>query len=390
MQGLRIVFQDRLPPGLIPVALAQSQVPELAGKEGLIVLGDRPMNAEPPAHLLDDDITPATRLFVRNNGHPPSVEETDPAKWTLRIDGESCLRPRTFTLAQLQSEFPVHSLRLTIECGGNGRAEFNPPATGNQWTVGAVGCPEWTGVSLADVMNSCGISPTAKYIGYYGADRHLTGNPDRQAISRGVSIAKALEPESLLAFRMNGADIPLQNGHPLRLVCSGWPASVSGKWVKRIVIRDRIHDGEKMTGASYKIPKFPVQPGTEVPETDLAIIEAMPVKSLITAPRSGSEHPLKTPLELRGHAWAGDTKVADVWVSIDFGVTWQRASLSSPANRFAWQRWRLPVTFPTTGYYEAWVRAVDGLGRSQPMVVPGWNSQGYLNNACHRIALQIS
>lgn len=387
--GAEIVFWETMPGGLIPAALAQTNEPfSIPGKDGLTVLNDRPINAETPAHLLDDNITPAERLFVRNNGHPPAVESIDPEKWTLEIAGEACEKPTTFTLKELKEKFPHHTYQLQIECGGNGRSEFNPPASGNQWTVGAVGCPQWTGVRLRDVLESCGIAKNAVYVGYRGADTHLSGDPTKEAISRGVPIEKALEDESLIAFAMNGADIPLLNGHPLRMVTGGWPASTSGKWVRRIEIRDRVHDGEKMTGSSYRVPKHPVAPGTKVPDEDMAIIESMPVKSIVTFPKSGVSQEVGKPLACRGHAWAGDLSVAEVHVSIDFGATWKKAELSKPVNRLAWQHWNAEVSFPQVGYYEIWARAVDSDGRSQPMIVPGWNPKGYLNNACHRIAVQ--
>jgi DMSO/TMAO reductase YedYZ molybdopterin-dependent catalytic subunit len=387
--GGPIVFADKMPQGLIPVALAQTPDPfRVEGKEGLVYLNDRPVNAETPAHLLDDDITPAKHLFIRNNGHPPAEAEIDPDKWTLRVEGEACLNPCTFTLPELKAEFAHHSYRLVIECGGNGRSEFNPPASGNQWTVGAVGCPEWTGVRLRDVLEKCGISDKAEYIGFYGADVHLSGDPKKSPISRGVPMRKALEDEALLAFAMNGEAIPWINGHPLRLVIGGWPASVSGKWLNRIVVRDREHDGEKMIG-SYRVPKYPVQPGTEVPEEDTKIIESMPVKSIITKPASGITQQLAEPLACRGQAWAGDLAVKEVFVSINFGATWEKATLSDAPNRMSWQRWSAEVKFPEVGYYEIWARAVDEKGVSQPMLVPGWNPQGYLNNACHRIAVQV-
>lgn len=387
--GAEIVFSDKMPNGLIPVAIAQSTEPfTVPGKEGLVILNDRPINAETPAHLLDDEITKAGHLFIRNNGNAPLAEAIDPQTWTLEIAGESCERPTKFTLPELKEKFPHFTYRLQIECGGNGRSEFNPPTHGNQWTVGAVGCPEWTGVRLRDVLESCGIKENAVYVGYRGADTHLSGDPTKEAISRGVPMKKALEDETLLAFAMNGADMPLQNGHPLRLVAGGWPASVSGKWLKKIEIRDRVHDGEKMGGDSYKMPKYPVAPGSKVPEEDMVIIESMPVKSIVTFPKSGISHPLGESLACRGHAWAGDLEVSEVHVSIDFGSTWQKAELAKPANRLAWQRWNAEVRFPKQGYYEIWARAVDSEGKSQPLLVPGWNPKGYLNNACHRIAVQ--
>ena len=145
-----------------------------------------------------------------------------------------------------------------------------------------------------------------------------------------------------------------------------------------------------MTGTSYRVPCKSVAPGSAVPEDQMCIIESMPVKSLITFPKSGIEHQLDKKLALRGHAWAGDLEVKRVHVSIDFGATWSKAKLRAPANRLAWQHWAATVKFPKAGYYEVWVRATDSVGRAQPMVLPSWNPKGYLNNACHRIAVQVT
>ncbi len=375
---------------LIPHAMAAAETPiQIPGKSGLVILNDRPINAETPAHLLDDTITPANRLFVRNNGIPPAIEDIDPDQWTLQIAGESCIEPKSFTLAALKARFEHHTLQLQVECGGNGRSEYYPPAKGNQWTTGAIGCPEWTGVRLRDVLEDCGIADDAVYVAYEAVDRHLSGDPTKFPISRGVPTDKALEKESLIVWAMNGRPLPLLHGFPLRMVCGGWPASVSGKWINRILIRDRVHDGPKMAGQSYRIPCKPVAPGTAVADEDMCIIESMPVKSLITYPKSGVSHALGDPMAIRGHAWAGDLRVRKMFVSTNFGTTWQRASLERPVNRLAWQHWSVVVDFPTAGYYEIWARAEDEHENSQPVVLPGWNPRGYLNNACHRIAVEI-
>ena len=389
--GASIPFAKFMPGGLIPAAYAQSDEPfYIPGKSGLTILNDRPINAETPAHLLDDPVTPASRLFVRNNGIPPVTDDIDPLDWTLDVEGESCERPQSLTLRELQRRYKQHTLQLQIECGGNGRSEFYPPARGNQWTTGAIGCPEWTGVRLRDVLEDCGIADNAVYIAYEAADAHLSGDPTKMPISRGVPVVKAMENESLIVWAMNGEPLPALHGFPLRMLCAGWPASVNGKWLTRILIRDRVHDGPKMTGQSYRVPCSPVAPGSEVADEDMCIIESMPVKSLITFPKSGFEHALKSKLQVRGHAWAGDNHVAKMYVSIDFGATWQAAKLKKPANRLAWQHWTADLRFPEAGYYEVWARAVDDDGNSQPVVLPGWNPRGYLNNACHRIAVKVT
>ena len=289
----------------------------------------------------------------------------------------------------MKEKFKEYSYQLTLECGGNGRSEFNPPAKGNQWSTGAVACPKWTGVRLKDVLNDVGIKSDAVYIGYYGKDTHLSGQSDKVAISRGVPIEKALEEESLIAWAINDEEMPVLNGHPLRLVFGGWPASCSGKWLHKIVIRNKIHDGQKMGGQSYRVPCKPVSPGAKVENDDMCIIESMPVKSLITFPKTGAQIDFGKTLPIRGHAWAGDLEVRRVATSIDFGQSWQEASLSKPVNRLAWQHFEAAIKFPESGYYEVWARAEDETGKMQPMILPGWNPKGYLNNACHRIAIQV-
>ena len=375
---------------LCPLAAGQTPLPALPGKPGLKVLSERPINVETPAHLLDDAVTPAERMFVRNNGIPPDTSAIDPLGWTLELAGEACARPTQLTLRELKERFEHVTLQLQVECGGNGRSEFHPPARGNQWTTGAVACPRWTGVRLKDVLDYCATTDEAVYVAYEAADTHLSGDPTKQPISRGVPMSKALEAETLIAWAMNGEPLPRLHGYPLRLVAGGWPGSVSGKWLTRILIRDRVHDGPKMGGQSYRVPCDPVAPGATVADEDMCIIESMPVKSLITHPRSGSRHERDKPITVRGHAWAGDLGVASVFTSIDFGTTWQPADLNEPANRLAWQHWSTALAIPTPGYYEIWVRAVDENGRSQPVVLPGWNPRGYLNNACHRIALAVA
>lgn len=385
LAGAAIPFMHLTPAGWVPAAVADAAPGAvLAEKPGLRLLNDRPVNAETPAHLLDDEVTPASCLFVRNNGVPPV--SSSPEGWLLAVEGEACVAPRSFSLPDLKRSFPHYTYNLQLECAGNGRAEFRPRTPGNQWTTGAVGCPQWTGVRLRDVLEACGVRPEAVYVAYESADGHLSGDPSKRPISRGVPLAKALEDESLLAFAMNGQDIPPIHGAPLRMVCGGWPGSVSGKWLTKLLVRDRVHDGEKMGGNSYRVPCRPVAPGMEA-GGDMCIIGSMPVKSLITLPRSGVEVAAGKAFPVRGHAWAGDRSVSTVHTSIDFGATWQPAVLEAPPNRLAWQRWRAQVAVPVPGYYEVWARATDDAGHSQPMLVPGWNPKGYLNNAAHRIAV---
>jgi DMSO/TMAO reductase YedYZ molybdopterin-dependent catalytic subunit len=387
--GAELVFGSKIPYGYTPLALQETDPFKLFNKNNeMVVLNDKPWNMEAQAHLLDDKVTPNSSMFIRNNGSIP--ENINPKEWTLTIDGESVKNKKTYSLAELKSKFKQHTYQLTIECGGNGRNEFDPPAKGNQWTVGAVHCASWTGVRLRDVLQDAGIKSNAVYIGFHAIDQHLSGDPKKESISRGFPMSKALQDETILAFKMNGEEIPLAHGYPLRLVAGGWPASVSGKWVNRISVRNIVHDGEKMTGSSYKVPSKPVAPGEKVKDEDMRIIESMPVKSIITYPKTGAIIKKNKPLSIRGHAWAGELEVTKMEYSIDFGATWKSCKLEKPVNRLSWQHFSASIDFPKAGYYEVWAKATDGKGVAQPMLIPGWNPNGYLNNACHRIAIKIA
>ena len=388
--GMPIVFGKNLTEEILPIEIYRSGIPDnIPGKSELLtLLNDRPVNAETPAHLLDDPLTPNDLFFVRNNGLPPT--NIQPENWTLTIDGEAVNNSKSYSLQELKSKFENVSLDLTLECGGNGRKEFNPPAKGNQWSTGAVGCAQWTGIRLRDLLQDVGLKSNAVYLAYYGADTHLSGDPKKVSISRGVPIDKAMEDESLIAWAMNGEDMPIMNGHPLRLVFGGYPASCSGKWLERISIRDKVHDGAKMTGQSYRVPCEPVAPGSKVADEDMCIIEAMPVKSIISFPKSGATIRKDQKLPIRGHAWTHEKEVVKVEYSIDFGVSWNNCFLKKAKNRYAWQHFSSDIQFPQNGYYEVWARATDSSGARQPIILPGWNPKGYLNNACHRIAVKVN
>ena len=385
--GSQIIFGNRMPPALISRLGAQESFGLPKSKRLLTLLSDRPLNAETPIHLLDDAVTPNSLHFVRNNGHIPNRALcSDLRGWQLAVDGE-VRRPRLWTLDALQRELEHCEAQITIECAGNGRAGFHPPTPGNKWTLGAVGCARYRGVRLADVLNASGLKDSARYVAYYGEDPHLSRDPKRDAISRGVPIQKALDRHTLLAWEMNGQPLPAEHGFPLRLLCPGWPGSTCGKWLRRLWVRDRVHDGAKMTGSSYRMPKHPVAPGETVPGSDMEIITLMPVKSMITHPKTRARASIRAPLEIRGKAWSGTGRVQQVDISLNFGARWHPADLSLAPNRYAWQSWTIRLLLPGKGYYEIWARATDDQGNAQPMIVPGWNPKGYLNNAMHRIAI---
>lgn len=397
MVGGSIPFSQNMPSGLVPAALAQATPPEKKGPQylefpgkdkGLVVIGDRPLVAETPEHLLDDDTTPTSKFFIRQNGTPPEAAANADG-WKITIDGE-VNKPVEITVGELKKRFRAQTLRMVLECGGNGRSFFSPPASGNQWTNGGAGCAEWTGVSLADVLRTAGVKPSGIYTSHYGADVHLSGDPKRLTLSRGVRIAKAMEPQTMLVWAMNGKPLDNVHGGPLRLLVPGWAGSASHKWLTKITIRDKEHDGPGMTGTSYRVTINPMVPGGKADPKNMRILESMPVRSIITSPSNGTKLAAGTrELKLRGASWAGDLAVRQVDVSVDFGQSWVRTNLSQPKNRFDWQRWSANVRVPSDGYYEVWSRATDTSGKAQPHVAPYWNPAGYGGNPFHRIAVLI-
>ncbi|PKH07347.1 molybdopterin-dependent oxidoreductase [Moritella sp. Urea-trap-13] len=388
MLPINWVFAGNLPKGLSPLeveSIKWTSVTDLP--DYYKVLNSTPLNAYVADHMLDPTVTPANVPFVRWNGLLPDFKAMDPKIWEFTVDGESCETPKTYTIADLKSKFKQHTYALTLECGGNSRKNFYPSTKGNQWSDAAVYCSEWTGVLVSDVLKDCGVKDDAVYTGHHSVDRHLSGKGD--AVSRGVPIKYALEDNALIAWSMNGEEIPYLHGYPLRIVFGGRPASVSSKAATGISIRNVEHDGTKMGSPAYRVPKYPVAPGEKVALDDFDIIEHMIVKSLITHPQTGSELKLGEKTEVRGHAWAGPLEVVKMEVSYDYGATWHLANLKKQPNQMAWQDWSIELNLPQHGYYEIWSKATDSEGTSQPVVQPQWNPKGYMFNGCHRIAVRV-
>jgi DMSO/TMAO reductase YedYZ molybdopterin-dependent catalytic subunit len=405
--GGPIVYGASMPGGLIPAALAQEAKKEAAaatpapepkkgpqllqfpGKDGgLVVIGDKPLVAETPEHLLNDDTTPTAKFYIRNNGQIPE-QAKDADGWKLVVDGEVNTKLE-LTVGDLKKRFKPVTQRMVLECGGNGRSFFTPQARGNQWTNGGAGCAEWTGAKLADVLRAAGLKPSAVFSGHYGADPHLSGDASKSALSRGVPIKKLMDESNLIVWAMNGKPLENIHGFPVRLVIPGWPGSVSEKWLTRIWIRDKVHDGQGMGGFSYRVAIKPIVPGSKADPANFKDLESMPVRSIITSPANGTKLAAGTKeLKLRGASWAGDYTVRAVDVSTNFGASWQKAEIGQPKNRYDWQRWTATIKFPSDGYYEVWARATDSRGIMQPHVAGAWNPQGYGGNPLHRIAVLV-
>ncbi len=384
--GAEMVLQGLFGRGMIPAAWAAEAVKaaQIEGKPGMIVHSPRPVNGEFPPHLLNDDVTPTKRHFVRNNGLVPQrAKEQNPQGWMLTIDGE-VRQPLKLSLEELM-QMPSATYQACIECGGNGRANFNPPVRGNPWDRGAIGCSEWKGVPLRDLLQRAGLKDNAVYTAHEGEDPPIGAAPP---FSRGIPIDKAMEAHTLVAYQMNGEPLHAMNGYPVRVVVPGWIGSASQKWLTGIRIRDEVHDSEKMTGYSYRIPEYPVPPGTRPPESVMKILTAWQIKSLITQPAADTKANTGKRIAVRGHAWAGENTVDKVLISTDYGVSWKAAKLTQPANKYAWYHFDSDVSFDEKGYYEIWARAFDQRGNAQPFRQP-WNPKGYLGNVIHRVPVFV-
>ncbi|HEX2725350.1 MAG TPA: sulfite oxidase [Beijerinckiaceae bacterium] len=355
------------------------------GQTELRVVPDAALNAWTPVPLLDSPITPVERFFIRNNGETPNLDEADIDGWRLTIDGE-VRSPLSLSLEDLR-RFETVTLTAVLECAGNSRCHFTPPTDGLPWGDGAVGCARWTGVRLGDLLAAAGLTGRAVYTGFFSPDRETDGSGP--ALSRGLPIRKAQARETLVAFAMNDRPLSLLHGAPLRIVAPGFPGSAWQKWLQRIWVRDREHDGMKMTGFDYRLPTRPVAPGETPDEAEMAVIEDMPVKSLITIPAEGAELRAGAAAGVSGFAWSGHTPVARVEVSADGGQTWRAAALETAPDTFAWRRFNFRWTPTTPGPAQLIARATDEAGRAQPLEAP-WNPKGYCNNQCHRVSVTVA
>ena len=364
---------------LAVAAMAQAQeIVTIPGKRPMIVHNDRPEDLETPVNYFDQWLTPNDVFFVRQHIPRPAVREAD---YQLTIGGRTS-REIKLSLKELRG-LPQYTVPAVLECTGNGRGFYQPRVPGVQWGRGAVGNAEWAGPRLVDVLKQAGADLQASYVTANGVDVGLAKTPD---FIRSLPMRKAIDPNTLLALKMNGEPLPDLHGFPLRLIVPGWDGTSWVKWVNSLSVESEPDHGFYMNPA-YRYPKHPGPPGQPVNPADLEVIEGMPVKSYITGQLDGDKIPL-APTTLRGMAWAGEERITRVDVSTDGGSTWREAQLSSKALPYTWRLWTLEWQPAKPGYYTVMSRAADSAGRVQPVVAP-WNPSGYLFNAIDRIGLMV-
>jgi DMSO/TMAO reductase YedYZ molybdopterin-dependent catalytic subunit len=361
------------------LAWAQSPNPNRP-KEGMIVRSVKPEDLEMPLSGFDDYITPIEHFYVRTHVPVPQVNLQD---WRLKVEGQ-VQTPLTLTMDEIR-RMPATELVSVLECAGNGRSLYNPTVAGVQWVNGAVGNGRWRGVRLADILKRAGIQETAVDIAFDGADTPIGKMEDFQ---RALPKTKALDPNTLLAYEMNGETLPVKHGFPLRVVAPGRAGDHWLKWVTSIRVLDKEFDGWWVKNA-YRHPGRPIVPGTALAQDAMAPLSSLRVKSVISSPADGSQTLVGKAVNIRGAAWSGEGgPVSGVDVSVDNGRSWKSAELGAGQSRFGWRQWKYTWTPSVEQFHTVLARARDASGDVQPLTQE-WNPSGYVYNAVPRAGIEV-
>jgi sulfite oxidase len=350
------------------------------GKRDEVVVHEaEPFNAEPAAAALAQAaITPADLFYVRSHGPVPEAASSG---WRVRVEG-LVERPLELGLGELRDGFALREVVATLVCAGNRRAglvEVRPIPGEVVWGSGAVSTARWRGVALADVLGAAGVREPAAHVGFAGADESAEAVPP-QRFGGSVPLAKALGPEVLLAWEMNGEPLRPEHGAPLRAIVPGYVGARSVKWLGRIELRAEPWDGYFQRTA-YRLVPADDEPG---PGVGVALGELSVNADILEPPDRGRVRAGR--VEVRGYALAGGGRdVARVDVSPDGGSTWAAAELLEDLGPWAWRRWRCSLELGA-GDHELVARAWDSAGATHPeRAAPLWNPKGYLNVAWGRV-----
>jgi DMSO/TMAO reductase YedYZ molybdopterin-dependent catalytic subunit len=330
------------------------------GSTGLIIRQREPANLETPLDQVDSYITPAELFYIRSHFKAPIVERRS---YRLRIDG-AVRNPLSLTYDELRA-MPSETRDATLECAGNGRVFLVPQVSGAQWELGAVGNAEWTGVPLAALLDRAGLEDDACDIVLEGADHGTPAEPPIPpgpiAYARSLPRGKAMQREVLIAYQMNGGDLPLHHGYPVRAIVPGHYGMASVKWLTRIVALREPFRGYFQTSDYGYWDRLAGEP-VRRPLGEIAL------KSEITRPRVYETLPPDQRYTVFGIAWAGETEATQISVSTDGGQTWEDAEFVDASRRYAWRRWKFEWLTPKDpGHYTLLSRARGADGSVQPL-----------------------
>jgi DMSO/TMAO reductase YedYZ molybdopterin-dependent catalytic subunit len=341
-----------------------SKKPSSDGREsfssaGLITRQKEPRVLETPFDRIDSYLTPTELFYIRSHFPAPDL---DRASYQLRIDG-AVKHPLVLSYDELRS-MPAQTRVATLECAGNSRVFLVPQVQGAQWELGAVSNAEWTGVPLRALLERAGLADDACEIVLEGADsgtasgEHVPPGPISYVWS--VPRAKAVRPEVLIAYQMNGRDLPQDHGFPVRAIVPGHYGMASVKWLTRIeAVREPFRGYWQTSDYAY----WASMNGKPVRRA----LGEMQVKSEIARPRIYETLPPDRIYTVFGAAWAGETDAIEIAVSTDGGQTWSDAEFLDPARRYAWRRWKFDWLTPKEpGQHTLLARAKDAGGALQP------------------------
>ena len=343
-------------------------------KRPMIAVTSRPPHLETPFAVFNESVlTPNDAFFVRYHLANIPFEDIDPDTYTVEIKG-LVDRPHKLTLADLK-RMPTTELVAVNQCSGNSRGFFEPRTPGGQLGNGAMGNARWRGVSLKQVLERAGVARGAKQVTFKGIDGPVMETTP--SFVKALDLDHAGDGEVMLAYAMNGRDLPVLNGYPVRLVVPGYYATYWVKHLSEITVIDSVFDGYFMKSA-YRIPDNEcacVEPGTTPKAT--VPINRLNVRSFITSLAEGAKVPAGA-RTLQGIAFDGGSGIKEVSVSIDGGTSWMAAALGQDLGKYSFRPWTLPVTLPA-GQNVLKVRATANDGKVQP-ADPRWNPSGYMRN----------
>jgi sulfite dehydrogenase len=352
-------------------------------KRPLIRLTTRPPQLETPFATYDEGIiTPNDAFFVRYHlaGNVPP-QDLDAETFRLSVKG-AVRSPLSLSLAELRAMAAVELVAVN-QCSGNGRGFFEPRVAGGQAGNGLMGNARWRGIALKSVLDRAGILPTAVQVGFNGLDEPLA--PDTPDFTKALALDHASDGEVMLAWAMNGADLPVLNGYPLRLVVPGYYGTYWVKHLHEITVLDLASDSFWMTSA-YRIPDNDcacVPAGTAAPKT--RPIGRYNIRSFITGPAEGGRVAAGREFAVRGFAFDGGSGIARVQVSADGGQRWVEAQLGEELSRYSFRGFEARLSLPA-GPHRLLSRATGRSGETQPLE-PRWNPPGYMRNVVESIAV---
>ncbi len=365
-------------------AVASGILDALPGKRPLIKRSFRPPNYETPVSYFREAFTPNDAFYVRWHTGVPDVALAD---WRLRIAGPGVKSEREFTYDSLRRKFKTVEVAAVNQCSGNRRGLFNPHVAGVQWGFGAMGNAVWSGVRLKDVLEDAGLNASALEVVGDGAEAPALSSPD---FVKSLPMWKALDPDTLIAFEMNGEPLPGWNGAPARLVAPGWTATYWIKALAELSVTDKPFDGFWMKTA-YRVPKgmFGAS-GFESQDTEQnSPITAIKVNSLVVDPAPGAVLERGKRVEVLGIAWDGGSGIRNVEVSLDGGRTWRDAKLQRDLGRYSWRQWRHAIKPEQAGAMTVMARAHarDGSTQSETLV---HNPAGYHHNVVQKADYHVA